>query len=186
MDPDFDATLTWNQVVTIYLLTYSVTVAIYLFLGVAFTVNYIKNQTLASKIPVFRIIGFFILLNLITSALDVAYVVSLILDLDSQWLLLLASGLSDYICVAFIYILLTLLCKGMCITRGSLSPAEKQSGILLGISMMILEIVLVGQRMYSIILLFVYLLLLRLFSSQIDIQMSQLTNQILAASVTIF
>jgi hypothetical protein len=95
----------------------------------------------------------------------------------------MACTLSGLFAIAYLYLLLTLLAKGLGVTRNGIPPIERQTAILLGLSMMIIEIVVSGSAVYTIGLLFVYLLLIRLFNVQIDNQIRILNRQILLAAV---
>lgn len=174
-----------SNILTFYIFVYVGAGSYYAAIFIGFLLNMFSHIRLAKKITAFQIIGGYILFKIFDMLLQIAGLYSIESDNyeDSVNLFIIAATITTLLSTCFIYIIMTLLCKGLSVTRTAIPPLEKQTAVLLGISMMIVEVLVNGERIYTIGVLFIYFLLLRMSSFQILQQLSTLQRQIAVANV---
>jgi hypothetical protein len=180
MDISFDPNLSYNKGLTYHSFIYFSFGALYLALGCNWIFAWIKNYAIVQQLPLFLAISLLGALTLMDELLSGTTVLLMeITDGLFVNLFLFASNLLTLWNIAGLYMILMLSSKGWCISRPIISNAEKQFTILIGSSMMLVEVILLGStHVYAIGLVIAYLFIARLFKMEIAKVLRELDRQI--------
>jgi hypothetical protein len=149
---------------------------------------WIKNYEIAQQLPLFLAVSLLGALTLLDELLSGTTVLLMeITDGLFVNLFLFASNLLTLWNIAGLYMIMMLSCKGWCISRPIISNAEKQFTILIGCSMMLVEVILLGStHVYAIGLLIAYLFVARVFRMELSKVLKEIDRQISSFEVSDF
>ena len=131
-------------------------------------INTRRHLEVARQLPIFTVIKWYFGMSFIEKLVTGTSVLVLELQLGpAPNLAFFMSNLLFLWNITFKYIIFMMICNGWCISKLTISQMSKQVVILMGASMMLLEVLLVGATSYYVyILIFAYVVAFKVFFAE--------------------
>ncbi|KAI8930148.1 hypothetical protein BC831DRAFT_440585 [Entophlyctis helioformis] len=161
-----------------YTLTYAGSLVFDLALLCFWAASAIRNRVRGFHLSLFDILTAYLVLKIIEDAMSVSSMVCFELQIDATNLYV-ATNLVSLASVACFYGIQALICKGLSVTRSALLPTEQQIALVVGLSMTIVDLLASGStQIYSISLVCIIIVILRLLLLQLDRNIHAVTVQL--------
>ncbi|KAJ3306868.1 hypothetical protein HDV03_003905 [Kappamyces sp. JEL0829] len=169
----YDAGLSYHALI------YLIPAGFYLLLGIIWGIHAKRSYAIMRGLPLFSALSIILATMLFEKIITAVSIIVIELRLGPfPNLSLFAANLLFLWNISYLYMLMMMIASGWCVTKVTIAQSEKQIIVLVGSGMMLVEVLLVGDiQNYSMVLLFGYILVFRVFYNQIAIALNYLKLQ---------